>query len=412
MTSLSQKIIKPKLGLLELAKHLGNVSQACKTMGYSRDTFYRYKELYEQGGEEALIEISRKKPIEKNRVPAHIEDAVLDIALANPALGQHRVCNELKQKGIIISGGGVRSIWLRHNLETFKKRLKNLEAHSAKEGILLTEDQLKCLEKAKNEREAHGEIETEHPGYLLSQDTYYVGNMKGVGKIYQQTVIDTYSRTAFANLYTEKTAITAAHMLNDNVLPWFAKQDVPVLRILTDRGTEYCGKVENHAYQLYLAVENIDHSKTKAYSPQTNGIVERFHKTMKNEFYDITFRKKLYSNLEELQDDVNKWLAEYNEFRPHSGKHCYGKTPMQTFMESKEIIIDKHFDKLYNRDELIMGPDKIDGVEGKISQEIISETTEDFVGIAPSKNLSQGMNYQGATGVRAQNGIDLSDNNL
>ncbi len=153
MTSLSQKIIKPKLGLLELAKHLGNVSQACKTMGYSRDTFYRYKELYEQGGEEALYEISRKKPIEKNRVPAYIEDAVLDIALSNPALGQHRVSNELKNKGIIISGGGVRSIWMRNNLETFKKRLKNLEKHSAEEGILLTEDQLKCLEKAKHERE-------------------------------------------------------------------------------------------------------------------------------------------------------------------------------------------------------------------------------------------------------------------
>lgn len=412
MTSLSQKIIKPKLGLLELAKHLGNVSQACKTMGYSRDTFYRYKELYEQGGEEALIEISRKKPIEKNRVPAHIEDAVLDIALANPALGQHRVCNQLKQKGIIISGGGVRSIWIRHNLETFKKRLKNLEFHSAKEGILLTEDQLKCLEKAKNEREAHGEIETEHPGYLLAQDTYYVGNMKGVGKIYQQTVIDTYSRKAFAQLYTEKTAITAAHMLNDAVLPWFAKQDVPVLRILTDRGTEYCGKIETHAYQLYLAVENIDHSKTKAYSPQTNGIVERFHKTMKNEFYDITFRKKLYHTLEELQEDANKWLVEYNELRPHSGKYCYGKTPMQTFSESKEIIMDKHFDKLYNRDESIVQPDKIDDVEGKISQEIISETAEDFVGIAPSKDWNQGVNYQGATGVRAQSGMDLSDNNL
>lgn len=403
MTSLSQKIIKPKLGLLELAKHLGNVSQACKTMGYSRDTFYRYKELYEQGGEEALMEISRKKPIEKNRVPAHIEDAVVDIALANPALGQQRVRNELRQKGIIISGGGVRSIWLRHNLETFKKRLKNLEAHSTQEGILLTEDQLKCLEKAKSKREAHGEIETEHPGYLLAQDTYYVGNMKGVGKIYQQTVIDTYSRTAFAKLYTEKTAITAAHMLNDNVLPWFAKENVPVLRILTDRGTEYCGKVENHAYQLYLAVEDIDHSRTKAYSPQTNGIVERFHKTMKNEFYDITFRKKLYHTVEELQDDVNKWLSEYNEFRPHSGKYCYGKTPMQTFKESKDIIIDKHFDKLYNQDESKMQPDKID---------IVDETEDDFAGTAPSSDFNPGVNYQGTTVVSSQNSIDLSDNNM
>ena len=168
MTSLAQKIIKPKLGLLELAKQLGNVSQACKTMGYSRDTFYRYKELYDNGGEEALQEISRKKPIEKNRVPDYIEDAVIALAVENPALGKHRASNELQQRGIIVSGSGVRSIWLRHDLETFKKRLKALEKKSADEGILLTEEQLKCLEKAKLEKEAHGEIETAHPGYLGS----------------------------------------------------------------------------------------------------------------------------------------------------------------------------------------------------------------------------------------------------
>lgn len=351
MSSLSQKIIKPKLGLLELAKQLGNVSSACKAMGYSRDTFYRYKELYESGGEDALHEISRKKPIEKNRVPAQVEDAVLRVALENPALGQYRVANQLKQEGILISGGGVRSVWLRHNLETFKKRLVSLEKHSSQEGILLTENQLKCLEKVKLDKEAHGEIDTEHPGYLIAQDTYYVGTLKGVGRIYQQTVVDTYSRAAFAKLYTEKTAITAAHMLNEQVIPWFIEQDVAILRVLTDRGTEYCGKVENHAYQLYLATENIDHSRTKAYSPQTNGIVERFHKTMKNEFYDVVFRKKLYRSLEELQHDVNLWLVEYNQRRPHSGKYCYGKTPWQTFIESKQLAKEKQLEYLFKSDK-------------------------------------------------------------
>ena len=341
MSSISEKILKPKLGLLELAKHLGNVSQACKTMGYSRDTFYRYKELYEQGGEEALHEISRKKPIEKNRVPAYIEDAVVFIATDNPALGQKRVSLELQQKGIIVSPGGVRSIWLRHGLETFKKRLKALEKKSAEEGILLTEEQLRCLEKAKLEKQAHGEIETEHPGYLCSQDTYFVGTMKGVGRIYQQTVIDTYTRVAFAKLYLEKTAITAADMLNSEVLPWFNERNISVLRILTDRGTEYCGNVENHSYQLYMALENIDHSKTKARSPQTNGICERFHRTMKEEFYDVAFRKKVYQNLDELQRDVNEWLRRYNEFRPHSGKYCYGRTPYQTFLDTKAIALEK-----------------------------------------------------------------------
>lgn len=351
MTSVSQKIIKPKLGLLELAKQLGNVSQACKVMGYSRDTFYRYQELYEVGGEEALQELSRKKPIEKNRVPDYIEDAVVNLAIENPALGQNRASNELHQRGIMISSSGVRSVWLRNDLETFKKRLKALEAKSAQDGIVLTEEQLQCLEKAKHEKQAHGEIETEFPGYLGSQDTYFVGTMKGVGRIYQQTFVDTYSRVAFAKLYTEKTALTAAHALNETVLPWFNVQEVPLLRMLTDRGTEYCGNISQHAYQLFLGIENIDHSKTRARSPQTNGICERFHKTMKNELYDIVFRKKIYHSLEQLQQDVDEWLKKYNEYRPHSGSRCYGKTPMQTFNDAKKLAQEAQLENQFEKDD-------------------------------------------------------------
>jgi len=252
-----------------------------------------------------------------------------------------RVSHELQQRGILISSSGVRSVWLRHGLETFGKRLKALEAQSAQEGIILSEEQLVALEKAKQQREAQGEIESEHPGYLGSQDTYYVGTLKGVGRIYQQTFVDTYSRVAVCKLYTEKTAITAADLLNDKVVPLFESYGIPLLRILTDRGTEYCGKVESHAYQLYLAVEDIDHSKTKARHPQTNGICERFHRTLKSEFYDITFRKKLYSSMEQLQIDLDHWLSNYNEHRPHSGKYCYGKTPMQTFRSTLHLAVEK-----------------------------------------------------------------------
>jgi hypothetical protein len=335
------KLIKAKLGLLQLAEKLGNVSHACKIMGYSRDSFYRIKELYETGGDIALQEISRRKPIPKNRVEPAIEDAAVLMAFEQPAFGQVRASNELRKKGIFISAAGVRCVWQRHDLETFPKRLKALEAKVAQDGIILSEAQLIALERKKEQREAHGEIETEHPGYLGSQDTYYVGNIKGVGRIYQQTFIDTYSRVAFAKLYTSKHAITSADILNDRVLPFFEEHAVSMLRILTDRGTEFKGKPEHHEYELYLNLEGIEHSKTQVRHPQTNGICERLHRTMQEEFYAIAFRKKLYDNLELLQQDLDEWMHYYNNERPHSGRYCFGKTPMQTFIESLSLAKEK-----------------------------------------------------------------------
>lgn len=341
-----EKLIRNKQSLIELAEFLNNVSQACKINGVSRQHFYDIKKSYEEHGLEGLREKTRKKPCHKNRVAPEIEEAVLNMAYEYPAYGQARASNELRKKGILVSGGGVRSIWLRHELETFKKRLNHLEEKAAKEGIVYTEAQLVALETAKRERESHAdEIETAHPGYLISQDTFYVGYLKGVGRIYQQSVIDTYSSVTFAKIYMAKVPVTAADVLNDRVLPFFEGHDIPVLRVLTDRGTEFCGTADKHPYELYLQLNDIEHTRTKAKSPQTNGICERVHQTILTSFTRSVSARRSTPDIDSLQVDLDEYMDKYNFERTHQGKRCQGRTPMETFLDGKRFFEEKNLEE-------------------------------------------------------------------
>ncbi len=281
----AQYIINRKLNLVELGEKLGNISEACRKLGVSRQHFYDIKSTIREEGIDGLIEKSRQKPRIANRLPEAIEKKILDYSLEYPTHGQVRVSNELlKHHGVEVSPGGVRGVWVRHDLQTKAQRLKRLENWSAEQNLVLTESQVQALESAKAEKEAHGEIETYHPGFLLGQDTLYVGYIKGIGPIYQQTGIDTFSNVGFAKVYADKTALPAADFLNDKVLPFFDRYGMKLLRTLTDRGTEYCGKLENHPYQLFLYLNDIEHSRTKTRHPQTNGATERLNQIILEEF--------------------------------------------------------------------------------------------------------------------------------
>ena len=327
----SQYLIQRKLNVVDLAKTLGNISESCRRLGVSRQHYYDIKTALKEDGIEGLAEKSRRVPRVRNRVAIETEERLLQYALEFPTHGQTRTSNELLKLGFTISPFGVRSVWTRHSLVTTKDRLKRLEKYSAETGAVLTESQVEALEEAKQEKELCGEIETFHPGFLLGQDTLYVGYIKGIGKIYQQTGIDTYSNIGFAKVYTDKTPLPAADLLNDRVLPFFEEHGLRLLRLLTDRGTEYCGVNDAHQYELYLHLNDIEHSRTKVKHPQTNGSTEKLNQTVLKEFYQTAFRKKLYHSLDEIQTDLDGYMKYYNEERTNQGKRCQGRTPRETF---------------------------------------------------------------------------------
>lgn len=341
-----QYIIGRKLNILELGSTLGNISEACRRLGVSRQHYYDIKKAVEEVGLPGLLEKSRQIPRIGNRVAPEIEQQLLDYSLQYPTHGQTRTANELKKLGIIISAGGVRSVWLRHGLELKSLRLKRLERWAAENTAVLTESQIQALESAKEEREVHGEVESPHPGFLVAQDTCYIGTIKGIGRIYQQTAIDTHSNVGFAKVYTERTALTAADALNDKVLPFFDGQNIRVLRVLTDNGVEFCGRHDVHSYELYLHLNGIEHTRIRIRRPQTNGSVERLNQTIQQEFYQVAFRKKLYETIEEIQKDLDEFMEYYNTSRTNQGRYCQGRTPFETLRDGLKLYDQYVYDQI------------------------------------------------------------------
>lgn len=330
-----KKIARRKLSMLELAQELNNVSKACRIMGYSRQQFYEIRRNFQTYGADGLIDrLPGAKGPHPNRVPEATEKAILDHSLAHPSHGALRVAQELNLQGVQVSSGGVRGVFSRHGLLLKQDRLLRLEKHASKRAIKLSDEQIRLLERFSPEfRERH--IEVNATGELVAVDTFFVGTLKGVGKVYLQSIIDCYSRYAFGRLYTSKLPVTAVHALNADVLPFFEKQKVKVQTILSDNGREFCGRPDKHPYELFLQLEEIDHRTTKVRRPQSNGFIERLHRTLLDEHFRVMGRKKFYESVAEMQDDLDLYLTHYNNKRPHQGRGMKGRTPAQVFRSGK-----------------------------------------------------------------------------
>ena len=332
-TKLAQKC----LTLLQLAEKLGNVSKACQMHKVSRSQFYEYKRAFQQYGFDGLID---KPPIpgsHPNELSKEVKQRIVDMSLKHPAFGQQRIADQLRLEGISVCPTSVRNVWIKENMETRYKRLLLLEEKHLEKGIKLTEQQIRMIEKANPcFKERH--VESHYPGQLLSQDTFYVGRLKGIGRIYLQAVVDTYGSFGFAKLYTSKRPETAVDILYDRVLPFYQQHQLKIEAILTDNGTEYKGRPMVHMYQIFTEFNDIEHRTTKVGNPRTNGFVERFNRTLLDEFFRSCFRKKLYESVEALQADLDDWLKQYNYERPHRGYRNLGRRPIETFELGKKKV--------------------------------------------------------------------------
>ena len=323
-----EKIARQRLSVLQLAEALNNVSAACRQRGMTRTQFYEYKRRFELQGVEGLKDLPPIHKTHPQTTPAEVAEKVIALSLEHPAWGCVRLADHLRLQGISISSPTVQSILIKHGMGTKLERLFKLEEKAAADPIELTGEQIAQIERANPcFRERH--VESSRPGELLCQDTFFVGTFKGVGKVYLHTVVDTYSSYGFGFLHTSKVPEAAVAVLHNDVLPFYQDRAIPVEKVLTDNGREFCG-TDTHPFELYLALAGLTHKRTKVRHPQTNGFVERFHRTAKEEFFEVALRETFYESVEALQTDFDRWLVHYNTDRPHRGYRNMGRRPIDT----------------------------------------------------------------------------------
>ena len=300
-----------------------------------RTSFYEWKRRFQTHGLDGLKDLPPIAKSHPQATPPETVEKVLSLALENPSWGCNRLSDYLSLEGISLSSVTVQSLLQKNGLGSRYERLLRLEEKAITEGLELSAEQIRMIERANPAfRERH--VESSRPGELLCQDVFYVGQLKGVGKVYLHTTVDTYGSYAFGFLHTSKQPEAAVALLHNEALPFYQEREIPVAKVLTDNGKEFCGTErtqQTHPYELYLALSDIRHKRTKLARPQSNGFVERFHRTVLDEFFRQAFRTKLYLSVSDLQADLDAWLHHYNQERPHQGYRNLGRRPIDTVSE-------------------------------------------------------------------------------
>ncbi|WP_144211805.1 helix-turn-helix domain-containing protein [Shewanella donghaensis] len=329
--------IRSKLALLQLATELGSISKACDIMGYSRDSYYRFKKQYEEAGERGLKNLSRKKPALKNRVSQEVEDQVIEIALDYPNYGQAKVAELLTARGCTISASGVRTIWVRHNLETKKNRLVALNSRLRQQNQLSFKSQ-HDMEQLYKLEQTETALECKYPGDVCVQDTYVIGEIDPIGQLFQHTFIDAYSQYAIAIVSDQKDSVSAAEFLTDDVLTWYHQQNININNVLTDRGAEFSGK-QSEPFKAILERNNLNHIQMRAYNgPIVNGLAARFQQLAFDEFYAPYLKSNRITSIIELNRELQNWIQRYNHQYAIAGRYTLGKTAVEVLQLSKHLI--------------------------------------------------------------------------
>jgi transposase InsO family protein len=322
-----EKIVRKRLSVLKLAERLGSVSEACRQRGVSRTQFYEYRRRFQTHGLSGLRNLPPIHHSHPVTTAPDVEARVVTLSLEHPSWGCDRLSDRLALEGIRISGRTVQRILTDHGMNTCYHRWLKLEEQQARESLELTAEQVKFLEKQNPcFRERH--VESSRPGELICQDTFLVGMWKDVDLVYLHAAVDTHNSYGFAFLHTAKQPEAAVDLLHNNVLPFYQERQVPVTAILTCNNCQYCG-TGTHPYELYLALNDVEHRRSRVRDPQTNGFAERFKRTILDEFFRIASRTKSVERVEQLQTDLDAWLVYYNTGRPHQGYRNMGRRPVE-----------------------------------------------------------------------------------